>query len=68
MINAGAIALCTLIKGDTYEEKFSRLLRLVRKLADNPQLIVDEDVYMSEKLTGSKNRALAHVLKAYGLI
>lgn len=68
MINAGAIALCTLIKGDTYEEKFYRLLCLVRKLADNPQLKVDEDVYMSEKTTGSKNRALAYMLKAYGMI
>lgn len=68
MINAGAIALCTMINGDTYEEKFSRLLNLVRKLADNPMLEVDEDVYMSEKATGSKNRALAHMLKAYGMI
>ena len=68
MVNAGAIALCTLINGDTYEEKFSRLLSLVRKLADNPQLTIDECVYMSEKSTGSKNRALAHMLKAYGMI
>lgn len=68
MINAGAIALCTLINGDTYEEKFSRLLSLVRKLVDNPKLTIDESVYMSEKLTGSKNRALAHMLKAYGMI
>ena len=68
MINAGAIALCTLINGDTYEEKFSRLLSLVRKLVDNSKLTIDESVYMSEKLTGSKNRALAHMLKAYGMI
>jgi glutaminase len=68
MINAGAIVLCTLINGDTYSEKFSRLLSLVRKLADNPNLDVNEDVYISEKTTGSKNRALAHMLKAYGMI
>ena len=68
MINAGAIALCTLINGDTYSEKFSRLLTLVRKLSDNPLLEVAEDVYMSEKTTGSKNRALAYMLKAYGMI
>mgnify|MGYP003301039978 CR=1 FL=1 len=68
MINAGAIALCTLIKGNTYEEKFSRLLNLVRKLAGNPQMGVDESVYMSEKTTGNKNRALAYMLKAYRLI
>ena len=68
MINAGAIALCTLICGDTYEEKFERLLSLVRKLSGNPDLNIDENVYLSEKRTGSKNRALAHMLQAYGLI
>ena len=68
MINTGAIALCTLIHGSTYGEKFSRLLDLARKLAENPRLSVDEAVYHSEKMTGSKNRALAYMLKAYGMI
>lgn len=68
MVNAGAITLCTLIKGENYNVKFSRLLELVRRVADNPNLQVDERVYLSEKATGSKNRALAYMLKAYGLI
>ena len=68
MINTGAIALCTLINGQTYEEKFLRLLNLTRIMADNPLLEVDEEVYLSEKATGSKNRALAYMLKAYGMI
>ena len=68
MINTGAIALCTLIRGDTYEEKFRRLLGLARLLAENPNLEVDEDVYRSEKATGNKNRALVYMLKAYGMV
>ena len=68
MINTGAIALCTLIRGDTYEEKFSRLLDLTRHLAGNEALEVDQSVYLSEKATGNKNRALAYMLKAYGMI
>ena len=68
MINTGAIALCTLIKGDTYEEKFARLLNLARTLAGNPDLEVDESVFQSEKATGNKNRALAYMLKAYGMV
>ena len=68
MINTGAIALCTLISGDSYETKFARLLEFARLLADNPDLDVDRSVYLSEKQTGSKNRALAYMLKAYGLI
>lgn len=68
MVNTGAIALCTLIHGDSYEEKFARLLELARKLAENPGLSVDESVFQSEKLTGNKNRALAYMLTAYGMI
>ena len=68
MVNAGAIALCTLIKGENYDEKFSRLLALVQTVAGNPSLQVDQQVYLSEKATGNKNRALAYMLKAYGLI
>lgn len=68
MINTGAIALCTLIHGDTYHAKFDRLLDLARKLTDNPMLGMDLAVYRSEKLTGNKNRALAYMLTAYGMI
>lgn len=68
MINTGAIALCTLIDGKDYDEKFSRLLELVRIMAQNPELAVDESVYLSEKATGNKNRALVYMLKAYGMI
>lgn len=68
MINTGAIALCTLIHGDTYAIKFARLLELARTLSGNQNLHVDESVYLSEKKTGNKNRALSYMLKAYGLI
>ena len=68
MVNTGAIALCTLIKGESYNEKFDRLLNLARKISGNPALTVNERVYLSEKATGSKNRALAYMLKAYGMI
>ena len=68
MINTGAIALCTLIRGDTYQDRFSRLLELARYLADDPGIGVDESVYRSEKETGNKNRALAYMLSAYGMI
>lgn len=68
MINTGAIALCTLIRGRTYGEKFERLLALTRFLAGNDQLGVVEPVFRSELATGSKNRALAYLLTAYGMV
>ena len=62
MVNMGAIAICTLIHGSSYEERFQRLL------AGNPEIDLDESVYLSEKRTGSKNRALAFLLKSYGML
>lgn len=68
MINTGAIALCSLIDGKNEDEKFERLLSLVRRLAGNQKISLDTRVYLSEKETGNKNRALAYLLKAYGMI
>lgn len=68
MVNMGAIAMCSLIQGDSYEEKFQRLLALTRRLAGNPNIDIDEKVYLSEKATGNKNRALAFLLKANNLL
>ena len=68
MVNMGAIAMCSLIKGNTYEEKFQRLLDLTRQLAGDPSIGLDEAVYLSEKTTGNKNRALAYLLKTHGLL
>ena len=68
MINAGAIALCTLIEGSTFQEKTNRLLEFTRKLAKNDSIAIDTTVYLSEKATGNKNRALAYMLNAYKMI
>lgn len=68
MINTGAIALCTLIEKKSYNDKAERLLDLIRKITDNPEIEIDKNVYLSEKATGSKNRALAYMLKAYGML
>ena len=68
MVNMGAILLCTLIKGETYETRFQRLLELARKVAGNPDIDISQAVYESEKRTGSRNRALAFLLKSHGLI
>lgn len=68
MVNMGAIAMCTLVKGESYEERFQRILEFIRTLAGNPEIQLDEAVYQSEKRTGSKNRALAYLLKSSGLL
>lgn len=68
MVNMGAIVMTTLIKGENYNERFDRLLELTRKLANNPEIDVDEEVYLSEKATGNKNRALAFLMRSCGLL
>ena len=68
MVNMGAIAMCTLIKGENYGERFQRVLDLTRRLANNPDITFNEEVYLSEKATGNKNRSLAFLLKSYGLV
>ena len=68
MVNMGAIVMCTLIKGENYRDRFNRVLELTRTLANNPEIDVDEEVYLSEKATGNKNRALAFLMRSCGLL
>ena len=68
MVNMGAIVMCSLIHGRDYDERFQRLLELTQRMAGEEEIGVDEAVYQSEKSHGSKNRALAYLLKSHGLL
>ena len=68
MVNMGAIVMCSLIHGGSYEERFQRLLTLTGQLVGDPEVRIDQAVYLSEKSHGSKNRALAYLLKSHGLL
>lgn len=67
MINAGAIVTTSLIKGEG-EEKLNRLLGILRKITSNNTINYNQEVFLSEKTTGDKNRAIAYLLKNKGLI
>ncbi|GGK35652.1 glutaminase 1 [Caldalkalibacillus thermarum] len=68
MINAGAIAVTSLLHGSGTEEKVERILSFVRRLARNPAIGFNEDVYRSEQETADLNRALAYFMKQYEVI
>ncbi|MDF2960747.1 MAG: glutaminase [Paenibacillus sp.] len=68
LINAGAIAVSSLIQGDNAQEKSSRILQFFRGLANNDTLSYDLDVYRSESETGHLNRSLAYYLKDKGVL
>ncbi len=67
MVNAGAIATTSLITGTGIDERTSRIVAMMSAFAGR-SLWIDEAVYASESLTGDRNRALAHLLKSYGII
>lgn len=68
MINAGAIATTALLAGESVEEKTKRILSLARELTHNPDIRINDDVYLSEKLTGDRNRSIAYFLKSFNVI
>lgn len=67
MINAGAIAVTSLIKG-TPKERFERIHNLFKQITLNPSLSMNEQVYLSEKRTGDRNRAMAYFMRDVGVI
>ena len=68
MINAGAIVTTSLIYGENQEDKFQRILDFIRKATNNPNVGFNEEVYISEKETGNRNRALAYFMKSNGML
>ncbi|MGL5615427.1 MAG: glutaminase A [Sarcina sp.] len=66
MVNSGAIVTTSLIAGEDRDEKFHRILEFAKKVMDNPNITVNEEVYKSEKETGDKNRALGYFLRSNG--
>ncbi len=62
MINAGAIATTSLVPGNTPEERRRKLLELFGEFAAR-DLTIDQSVYQSERDTGHRNRAIAHLLR-----
>ncbi|MDF2720179.1 MAG: glutaminase [Paenibacillus sp.] len=59
LINAGAIVISSLIRGDTPEQKSGRILSFIRELAGDDRPSFNESVYRSEAATANRNRSLA---------
>jgi len=68
MVNIGAIAVCGMIKADSDQERFEKILSMLKRITGDPDLAVDERVFNSERETGNKNRALAYLLKSSGML
>nr|WP_102347909.1 glutaminase A [Bacillus sp. Marseille-P3661] len=68
MINAGALAVTSMIKGESVQEKIHRILLLVRKMANNDSINYSSEVAKSEYDTAYLNRSLCYFLKQHGII
>jgi glutaminase len=67
MINAGAITSTSLVGGDGAAERERRVVDFYGRFAGR-SLEVDMEVYESERETGHRNRAIGHMLRAFGVL
>src|SRR4029077_12599471 len=67
MINAGAIAIASMIKKESPESGVEEFVDKMARAAGR-QLRIDESVYASEDATGNRNRAMAYLMLNCGII
>lgn len=67
MVNTGAIATADLVKGRGQAERVKRLLEMFRRYTGR-DVHVDNATFLSERSTGHRNRAIAHMMLNFGMI
>uniref|UniRef100_B8HTA8 Glutaminase n=1 Tax=Cyanothece sp. (strain PCC 7425 / ATCC 29141) TaxID=395961 RepID=B8HTA8_CYAP4 len=67
MVNAGAIATTSLIKGGSPSDRLNRMREMFR-LYIGHDVNIDMSVFTSERTTGNRNRAMAYLMLNFGMI
>jgi glutaminase len=67
MVNAGAIATADLINGQNSTERLKRLLEMFKRYTGREHDI-NVPVFLSEKATGYRNRAMAYLMLNFGMV
>jgi glutaminase len=67
LVNSGAIATADLIHGKDFADRLKRLLGLFNRHAGR-ELHIDNAVFLSERATGHRNRAIAHLMLNFGMV
>lgn len=67
MVNAGAIVMTNLVRGDDNAGKLSRLSAMYERYMGHTP-VIDASVFTSERETGHKNRAISHLMLNYGML
>jgi glutaminase len=67
MVNAGAIAAASLVNGEGPAERLNHVLDTFARYIGHP-VQVDMAVFTSERATGHRNRAMAHLMRNFDII
>lgn len=67
MVNAGAIATTDLIEGRNGTERLKRVLEMFRRYTGR-NLDLNVPVFLSERSTGHRNRAMAYLMLNFGMV
>ena len=67
MVNAGAIATTDLIRGNDFPDRLTRMIDMFRRYCGR-DVFIDNAVYMSERATGHRNRAIGHLMLNFGMV
>jgi glutaminase len=67
LVNAGAIATADLVQGKDFSERIKRLIGMFSRYVGH-DVFVDNSIFMSERTTGHRNRAIAHLMLNFGMV
>lgn len=67
MVNAGAIVTTSLVRGATAHAKLGRIMEAFGRFAGH-DLWIDEEVFQSERSSGDRNRAIAYLMRNFGML
>jgi glutaminase len=67
MVNAGAIATADLIPGKDFSARIKQLLGMFNRYTGR-DVYVDNAIFLSERTTGHRNRAISHLMLNFGMV
>jgi glutaminase len=67
LVNAGAIATADLIEGQDFPDRIARMLAMFARYFGRT-VYIDNSIFMSERVTGHRNRAIGHLMLNFGMI
>jgi glutaminase len=67
LVNAGAIATADLVQGKDYPDRVKQLLAMFGRYFGR-DVHIDNAIFMSERVTGHRNRAIGHLMRNFGMV